>query len=76
MITAEIVKNVAIRFLGEDADITVVRSNGGFANPCGYEITVYSEEGSDSTFFHDNNTEKTIVSKMIPFVERVENCLS
>lgn len=76
MITAQNVTDVAIRFLGEDADIRVVRSSGGFSNICGYQLTVYYEEGSNQTFFHDDNTVDSLVRKMIPFAELVEaECL-
>lgn len=71
MITKEDVEKVAVRFLGEK-DISVRRANGGFASPCGYQLTVYLENGSVQTFFHDDNTEKTLIPKMGLFAETVE----
>lgn len=72
MITKEMIEKIAIRFLGEK-DMRVSRSTGGFASICGYQLTVYLDSGSVQTFFHDDNTEQTLVSKMIPFAEFVEN---
>jgi hypothetical protein len=33
---------------------------------------VFLENDSVQTFFHDDNTEQTLVSKMIPFAEMIE----
>jgi len=71
MITKEDVEKVAVRFLGEK-DMRVSRSTGGFASMCGYQLTVYLDTGSVQTFFHDSNTEQSLVSKMIPFAEMIE----
>ncbi|NBR25078.1 MAG: hypothetical protein EBU08_15150 [Micrococcales bacterium] len=71
MITKEMIEKVAVRFLGEK-EMIVSRANGGFASPCGYQLTVVLENDIVQTFFHDGNTEQTLVSKMIPFVEMVE----
>jgi len=71
MITKEMVEKVVVRFLGEK-DMRVSRANGGFAAPCGYQLTVYLDNGSVQTFFHDDNTEQTLVSRMIPFTEMIE----
>lgn len=72
MITLQDVQNVATRFLG-NADFHVRRANGGFASPCGYQLTVFTENGSNQTFFHESNNEQSLVSKMIPFAEIVES---
>ena len=69
MITAQDVRDVAFRFLGEDVDMRLSRSYGGFSEPCGYQLMVFGEEGSSHIFFHDNNTVDNLVSKMIPFAE-------
>lgn len=74
MITEKDVRDMAIRFLGEDADILVRRSNGGHSTPCGYSLTVFFDDrGSETKFFHDDNTWRTLESKMLDFVEIVEN---
>lgn len=75
MITEKDVRDVAIRFLGQDTEIRVSRAYGGFSVPCGYTLTVYFENrGSEEQFFHDNNTVRSLTSKMIEFVEnKVEN---
>jgi hypothetical protein len=71
MITKEIVEKVAARFLGEK-DMWIRRTSGGFASICGFQLTVFLEDDSVQTFFHDDNTEETLVSKMIQFSEIVE----
>jgi len=71
MITKENVENVAVRFLGQ-RDMRVSRANGGFIGPCGFQLTVYLENDNFQTFFHDDNTVDTLVSKMIPFAELIE----
>jgi hypothetical protein len=71
MITKEMIEKVAVRFLGEK-EMIVSRANGGFASMCGYQLTVVLENDIVQTFFHDRNTEQTLVSKMIPFVEMIE----
>jgi hypothetical protein len=71
MITQEMVEKVAARFLGEK-DMWIRRTSGGFANICGFQVTVFLENDSVQTFFHDDNTEQTLVSKMIPFAEMIE----
>ena len=75
MITENDVREVAIRFLGPDVDIRITRAYGGFSKPCGYQLTVFTEEDSNQTFFHDDNTLDTLVSKMIRFVELLEDTL-
>jgi hypothetical protein len=72
MITKEIVEKVAARFLGEK-DMWIRRTSGGFASICGFQVTVFLEDDSIQTFFHDDNTEESLVSKMIQFSEIVEN---
>jgi len=75
MITENDVREVAIRFLGQDVDFRVSRAYGGFSEPCGYQLTVFGEDDSNQTFFHDGNTVDTLVSKMIPFVELLEDTI-
>lgn len=71
MITKEMIESVASRFLGEK-DMLIRRTSGGFSNICGFQLTVFLEDDSVQTFFHDDNTEQTLVSKMIPFAEMIE----
>lgn len=75
MITIQDVQNVAIRFFGPNVDIRISRAYGGFSQPCGYQLSVYTEEDSNQTFFHDDNTVDDLVRKMIVFVESCENTL-
>lgn len=75
MITEKDVRDVAIRFLGQNVDIRISRAYGGFSQPSGYQLTVSTEEDSNQTFFHDDNTVDSLVSKMIPFVELLEDTL-
>ena len=75
MITENDVRSVAIRFLGPDVDIRITRAYGGFSQPCGYQLTVYTEEDSNQTFFHEDNSLNTLVSKMIVFAEACEHTL-
>lgn len=75
MITENDVRSVAIRFLGPDVDIRITRAYGGFSKPCGYQLTVYTEEDSNQTFFHEDNTVDSLVSKMIVFAEACEDTL-
>lgn len=76
MITENDVREVATRFLGQDVDMRISRAYGGFSKPCGYQLTVYTEEDSNQTFFHDDNTIDSLTSKMIVFSESVEQCQS
>ena len=70
MITEKDVRDVAAKFLDKDIEITVRRSHGGFSIPCGYTLTVYFEDrGSEEIFFHDDNSLRSLTSKMIEFVE-------
>lgn len=75
MITENDVRSVAIRFLGPDVDIRISRAYGGFSKPCGYQLTVHTEEDSNQTFFHDDNTVDSLVRKMIVFAEACEDTL-
>lgn len=72
MITKEMIEKVAARFLGEK-DMWIRRTTGGFASICGFQVTVFLENDSVQTFFHDDNTEESLVSKMIQFSEIVED---
>jgi hypothetical protein len=72
MITKEMIEKVAARFLGEK-DMWIRRTSGGFASICGFQVTVFLEDDSVQTFFHDDNTEETLVSKMIQFAEIIED---
>lgn len=72
MITKEMIEKVAARFLGEK-DMWIRRTTGGFASICGFQVTVFLEDDSVQTFFHDDNTEESLVSKMIQFAEIVED---
>lgn len=70
MITENDVREVATRFLGSDVDMRISRAYGGFSIPCGYTLTVYFEDrGSEQQFFHDDNTLRSLTSKIIQFVE-------
>lgn len=75
MITEKDVRDVAIRFLGSDVDMRITVAYGGFSKPCGYQLTVYTEEDSNQTFFHQDNSLNTLVSKMIVFTEACEDTL-
>lgn len=70
MITENEVRVAAGRFLG-DVDFCVRRSNGGFSQMCGYEVKILDDIPGrvHSKFFHDLNTNDTLVSKMIEFSE-------
>ena len=72
MITKDMIEKVAARFLGEK-DMWIRRTSGGFASICGFQVTVFLEDDSVQTFFHDDNTEESLVSKMIQFSEIVED---
>jgi hypothetical protein len=72
MITKEMIEKVAARFLGEK-DMWIRRTSGGFSSICGFQVTVFLEDDSVQTFFHDDNTEESLVSKMIQFSEIVED---
>lgn len=72
MITKEMIEKVVARFLGEK-DMWIRRTTGGFASICGFQVTVFLENDSVQTFFHDDNTEESLVSKMIQFAEIVED---
>lgn len=72
MITKEMIEKVVARFLGEK-DMWIRRTTGGFASICGFQVTVFLENDSVQTFFHDDNTEESLVSKMIQFSEIVED---
>lgn len=70
MITEKIVEDVMGRFFGQDVEFTIRRSHGGFSKPSGYTLTIYFENrGSEEQFFHDNNTVRSLKSKMIDFAE-------
>lgn len=74
MITENDVCVAAARFLG-DVDYCVRRSTGGFSKFCGYEVKILDDiPGMEhSKFFHETNTNATLVSKMIEFAENALN---
>ena len=74
MITENDVRDAATRFL-RDVDFWVRPSTGGFSKVCGYEVKIVDDiPGSAHTmFFHETNTPKTLVSRMIEFSENALN---
>lgn len=74
MITENEVCFAAARFLDEH-DYMVVRACGGFSKPCGYEVKILDDiPGSVHTLFvHDDNDNRSLVSKMIEFSENALN---
>lgn len=71
MISAENVMDMAVKYFGEDADIRIRRANGGFPQPCGYELSVWSFDEVPSKFFHEENSLENLEMSMIRFVESV-----
>ena len=74
MITENEVREVAGRFL-DGVDFWVRRSNGGFSKPCGYEVKIVDDiPGNVHTIFvHDDNDNRSLISKIIEFSENALN---